>query len=44
MIDILACETYLSHGLRSKRVYSASGNSYTTRITHRNGKPFRPKK
>lgn len=43
MVDMLACETYLSHGLRSKRTYSKSGNSFTTKIVKRNGHTFRKK-
>lgn len=43
MISIL-CETYLSHGLKAKRTYSKSGNSYTTKVVRKsNGKEYKKK-
>ncbi len=40
----LVCETYLSHGLRLKRSYSKSGNSYTSKVVRKsNGQAYRKK-
>jgi hypothetical protein len=41
----LVCDTCLSHGLKSKRTYSKSGNSYTVKIVRKsNGREYRKKK